>query len=213
VTTPPYGHDPYALPPGQSNPGQGDPGQQPPVYPASGGPPAYPAYGEPYGQQYGQQYGPQYGQQPGAFGSPAGYGQPTSVPPAGYGQPVSGLPQPYSPAGYTVGYPVTVPVSYGYDPITGQPYSDKSKVVAGLLQLLLGALLGLGGVGRTYAGNVGLGVTQIVLSVVGWGSFWCGFLFILPWLVFFGLWVWFVVDGIVMLAGRPVDGQGRLLRS
>jgi hypothetical protein len=197
VTTPPYGHDPYALPPG---PG-GNPGQQPPVYPASGGPPAYPAYGEPYGQQ------------PGAFGSPAGYSQPTSVPPGGYGQPVSGLPQPYSPAGYTVGYPVTVPVNYGYDPITGQPYSDKSKVVAGLLQLLLGALLGLGGVGRTYAGNVGLGVTQIVLSVVGWGSFWCGFFLIVPWFITFGLWVWFVVDGIVMLAGRPVDGQGRLLRS
>jgi hypothetical protein len=28
----------------------------------------------------------------------------------------------------------------------------------------------------------------------------------------FGLWVWFVVDGIIMLAGRPVDGQGRPLR-
>jgi hypothetical protein len=187
VTSPPYGHDPYSLPPSPGDPAQ----------------PTYPAYGQPYGQ-------PNPYDQQNPYGSQVVYGQPASVPP------VSGLPQPYSPyAAGAAGYPaaVPVPVSYGFDPITGQPYSEKSKVVAGLLQLLLGGLLALGGVGRTYAGNTGLGVTQIVLSVIGWASFWCGFLLIVPWFISFGLWVWFVVDGIVMLAGRPVDGQGRLLRS
>jgi TM2 domain-containing membrane protein YozV len=191
VSTPPYGHDPYALPTGPAQP------EQQPAYPVSGtnAPDAY---------------------------SPAAlppYGQPAALPP--YGQPVSGLPQPYagypqSPypqSPYPMGYAVTGAAGYGYDPVTGQPLSDKSKVVAGLLQLLLGALFGLGGVGRLYAGNVGLGVTQLVLSVLGWFSFWCGFVLFLPFAIFVGLWIWFIVDGIVMLAGRPVDGQGRLLRA
>lgn len=106
-----------------------------------------------------------------------------------------------------------MPGAAGFDPVTGQPLSDKSKVVAGLLQLLPGALLGLGGIGRLYAGNTGLGVAQIILSVVGWISFWCGFLLFFPFLVFAGAWIWFVIDGIVMLVGRPMDGQGRLLRT
>jgi hypothetical protein len=64
-----------------------------------------------------------------------------------------------------------------------------------------------------YAGNVGLGITQICLTVVGWISFWCGFLLIFPFVIYLGVWMWFVIDGIVMLAGRPVDGQGRPLRA
>lgn len=98
------------------------------------------------------------------------------------------------------------------EPYTGLPYSDKSKVTAGLLQLLLGVLLGLGGVGRLYAGQTGLGVTQVVLSVAGWASVCCASVLFFPIFLFFGLWVWWLVDGIIMLAGRPVDGQGRPLR-
>lgn len=132
-----------------------------------------------------------------------------------YGYPTSGPPQPYSPGPYA-----PVPYSpgpygyagYGFDPVSGQPYSDKSKVAAGLLQLLPGFLIGLGGIGRLYAGNVGLGIAQTVLTVVGWVSFWCGFVLIFPFVIYFGLWLWFTIDGIVLLAGRPVDGQGRLLR-
>ena len=98
--------------------------------------------------------------------------------------------------------------------MTGQPLSDKSKVIAGLLQLVLGFLFTLGGVGRLYAGNTSLGIGQLVASVIGWLTFWCGFFaFFIPWIAWFGIWLWFVIDGIVMLAGRPVDGQGRLLRS
>lgn len=140
-----------------------------------------------------------------------------------YGYPTSGPPQPYSPGPYPPGpYPPNQPVpyspgpyaqhGYGFDPVTGQPLSDKTKVAAGLLQLLPGFLIGLGGIGRLYAGNTGLGVTQIVLTLVGWVSFWCGFVLIFPFAIYFGLWLWFWIDGIVMLAGRPMDGQGRLLR-
>jgi hypothetical protein len=93
------------------------------------------------------------------------------------------------------------------------PYvSDKSKLTAGLLQLMLGFFLGLGGVGRLYAGNTPIGVTQVVLSVIGWFSLCLGAALIFPLLIFAGLWIWFVIDGIIMLAGNPVDGQGRPLR-
>jgi TM2 domain-containing membrane protein YozV len=131
--------------------------------------------------------------------------------------PPYGQPYPYDP--YQQRLPVpAVPVTsalapYGFDPVSGQPFSDKSKIAAGLLQLLPGVLLGLGGIGRLYAGQVTLGVIQIVVTVVGWISFWCGFVLLFPFVVYFGCWLWFLIDGIVMLAGRPVDGDGRLLRA
>jgi TM2 domain-containing membrane protein YozV len=135
------------------------------------------------------------------------------------GAPTSGGYDPYAQAGYAQpgyaqpGYAVPGAVA-AYDPLTGQPYSDKNKLAAGLLQLLPGLFFALGGIGRLYAGNVALGVTQLILSVViGWGAFFCGFfLFLIPWVVTGGLWIWFIIDGIMMLAGRPVDGQGRPLR-
>lgn len=145
------------------------------------------------------------------------YGEPYPDDP--YNVPVSQSPYPVSQPPYpTYGPPplTAVPshvVPFGYDQVTGQPLSDKSKVVAGILQLLLGLFFGLGGVGRLYAGQVGFGITQIVASVIGWVCFWCGFLLVVPFLVYFAMVAWFVVDGIVMLAGRPVDGKGRLLRS
>ena len=92
-------------------------------------------------------------------------------------------------------------------------WSEKSKILAGLLQILPGFLLGLGGIGRLYAGHTTLGVIQLVATVVGWISFWCGFVLIVPFFVFAAMWLWFVIDGIVLLVGRPVDGQGRLLRT
>ncbi|MBX6751323.1 MAG: hypothetical protein IRY85_16940 [Micromonosporaceae bacterium] len=135
---------------------------------------------------------------------------PAYYPPPAYpvapGYPVAGYPAPGYPAAGYYGYP-------GYpvvDPATGLPYSDKSKVTAGLLQLLLG-LLAIGGVGRLYAGNTALGATQLALAVVGW-LFLCGPFAAVAFFVLFGLWIWFWVDGIVMLAGRPVDGYGRPLR-
>jgi hypothetical protein len=77
---------------------------------------------------------------------------------------------------------------YGYDPY-GRPYSHKSKVVAGLLNILLGL-----GIGRLYAGHIGIGLAQL---------FTCG-----------GLWVWSFVDGILFLTSNDrTDAEGRPLRS
>lgn len=82
---------------------------------------------------------------------------------------------------------------YGREPLTGQPYSDKSRVIAGVLQLFFGGL----GVGRFYTGHIGLAVAQLVVTLLtlGLGAIW-GF-----------------VDGIVLLAGSPRDPSGRPLRS
>jgi TM2 domain-containing membrane protein YozV len=78
---------------------------------------------------------------------------------------------------------------FGVDPMTGMPLSDKSKMVAGLLQIFLGGF----GVGRFYLGYTGIGVLQIFF---GWLT--CG--------------IWPLVDGIMMLTGRVPDAQGRPLR-
>lgn len=79
-----------------------------------------------------------------------------------------------------------------YDPVTGQPYSDKSKLVAGLLQILLGGF----GVGRFYTGHTQTAVLQIVVTV-----FTCGI----------GS-IWGLIDGIMILVNGGTDAQGRPLR-
>ncbi|MEW2130396.1 TM2 domain-containing protein [Streptomyces sp. NPDC005435] len=77
---------------------------------------------------------------------------------------------------------------YGFDP-QGRPYSDKSKIVAGILQIFLGTL----GIGRFYVGNVGLGIAQLLT---------CG-----------GLGLWALIDGIIFLVSDDrTDSKGRVLR-
>jgi TM2 domain-containing membrane protein YozV len=188
TTPPPYGQDPPPPAPehNQAPPPPQDPYQQPPAYPQ---PPTY--------------------QPPPAYSPPPTYqvSGPPTYPTSGGGQPYSPYPPPYSGA----------PSGYGFDPATGQPYSDKSKLAAGLLQLLPGFFLGLGGIGRLYAGHITLGVVQLALTVLAYVSLCCS-------VVTLGLalvaavplaaagWLWPVIDGIVMLAGNPTDGQGRPLR-
>jgi TM2 domain-containing membrane protein YozV len=70
----------------------------------------------------------------------------------------------------------------------GRPYSEKSKIVAGVLQLVLGGF----GAGRWYTGHYGIAVAQLLT---------CG-----------GLGVWALIDGIMMLVGDVTDPQGRPLR-
>jgi TM2 domain-containing membrane protein YozV len=141
-------------------------------------------YGDkPYGdQQPGAQ--PGYGdQQPGAQ---PGYGYPQQPggPQPGYGYPPQAGAYP-PPAGTYTGDPAA---PYGYDPY-GRPYSDKSKVVAGVLQLFLGTL----GIGRFYTGHTGMALGQL---------FTCG-----------GCGIWALIDGIMLLAGNDAtDAQGRVLR-
>lgn len=146
-----------------------------------------------------------YGQQPHGPQQPSGQGwgqqPPGDQPQPGYGYPQQGAQPPtygYPPQGAPGGPGYQVPpgayngdpnAPYGYDPY-GRPYSDKSKVIAGILQITLGGF----GVGRFYLGDVGIGLAQL---------FTCG-----------GLGVWSLIDGILLLTGNDhTDEHGRILRS
>ncbi|MDT0201624.1 TM2 domain-containing protein [Nocardioides sp. AE5] len=114
-------------------------------------------------------------QQPGPppYGQQAPYGQP--APPPGYG---------YAPPGFDPAAP------FGRHPRSGEPYGEKSKVIAGVLQLLIGTL----GIGRFYTGHTGMAIAQLVT---------CG-----------GCGIWALIDGILILVGDDQrDAEGRLLRS
>ncbi|MET7656686.1 TM2 domain-containing protein [Streptomyces sp. NPDC005486] len=169
--------------PQQSQPEQ--PPQPPPAYgyPTAGPGAPYDA-GRPGPGPYGYpQPGPPY----------PGYAQP-GYPGPGYpgpgfpgpGYPGPGYPAPgYIPPGTFTGDPQA---PYGYD-LMGRPYSEKSKVVAGVLQLTLGSF----GVGRFYMGDVGIGLAQL---------FTCG-----------GLGIWALIDGIILLVSDDkTDSDGRILR-
>ncbi|MDQ2625610.1 MAG: NINE protein [Actinomycetota bacterium] len=107
-----------------------------------------------------------------------------------------GYPPPYP------GYPDAL-APYGRDPATGQPYSDRSKVIAALLQLL--GLFGFLGFGRIYLGRTGLGIVQLLGCLLVVAATW-GIGIGVPA-------VWGVVEAILILAGRVHDKQGRPLRA
>jgi TM2 domain-containing membrane protein YozV len=111
--------------------------------------------------------------------------------------PPPGYPPPYQPqAGYPPPGAYYDPAApYGRHPFTGEPLSDKSKVVAGLLQLI--GLFGLVGIGRIYLGYTGLGIAQLVVGIVT-----CGI----------GAVVWGIIDAILLLTDKVRDPQGRPLR-
>lgn len=116
------------------------------------------------------------------------------------GQPHPG--QPYPPQAY--GHPAP----YGaYDPSAGVPWSDKSRTTAGLLQLLL-PLVGVCGVGRLYAGQTAIGLVQLIGFFVG--VVLTGVL--LGFVIAPAIWLWSVVDGIVLLSSGGRDAYGRPLR-
>jgi hypothetical protein len=98
------------------------------------------------------------------------------------GAPQSGQATPPPPPQYSQ------PPQYQYSQ-TAPGYEQKSKIVAGLLGILLGGL----GIHRFYLGYVGIGVVQIVVTIVtfGLGSLW-GF-----------------IEGILILTGSTkTDAKG-----
>lgn len=140
---------------------------------------AYDPYSQPAAENQAQSQQSAYSQPTdnGAYSQP-GAGYPGQNQQAAYGQPGAGAGAPGAP--------------YGYDPVSGLPYSEKSKLVAGLLGILLGGF----GVGRFYTGHVGMGVAQLIVTFVtfGLGS------------------LWGLIDGIMMLAGNAKDSNGLPLR-
>jgi len=139
---------------------------------------------DPQGYQQGWPGGPgATGGYPGGgapgYPSQPGYGAPGGFPPGppGYGAPGYGGPAPYDAS-----------APFGRHPVTGEAYSDKQKLTAGLLQILLGGV----GAGRWYLGDTGIALAQL---------FTCG-----------GLGIWALIDGIMMLTGNVRDKHGRPLR-
>lgn len=106
-------------------------------------------------------------------------------PPGGYPPPVGGS---------SAGYPDPA-APWGRHPVTGEPLSDKSKVVGGLLQLL--GLVGLVGIGRIYLGYTKLGIIQLVVGLLT-----CGIVAI----------IWGIVDAVLILTDKVRDPEGRPLR-
>lgn len=89
------------------------------------------------------------------------------------------------------GYGAPVPAGYPGGP-GGVVYSDKTKLVAGLLGILLGSF----GAGRFYTGHTGIAIAQIAATwlTCGLGA------------------LWPLIDGIMLLVKGGTDAQGRVLR-
>ena len=171
--------------PDPDEPGTDDTAPLPPA------PPPAP-HGDPIAPPGPQQGGwqPQYQEQ---YPAPQQPPPPPGYPQSGYAQPgyqQPGYQQPgYAPPGYPqAGYPQPQPgAPYGIHPGTGIPYSEKSKLVAGLLQIFVA------GVGRMYMGQVGLGVAQLCVAI-----FTCGV----------GI-IWSFIDGsLILTKDDPRDAQG-----
>ncbi|WP_237720385.1 MULTISPECIES: NINE protein [Rhodococcus] len=115
-------------------------------------------------------------------------------PPSQYGN----YPQPS--LNYVQAQGLNRPAAYGYHPVTGLPYSHKSKTTAGLLSIFFGFF----GAGRFYAGHTGLGFAMLIVNIVLTAAT-LGF-----WLAL--AWIWPLIDGICLLAGEPKDKNGLPLR-
>lgn len=167
-----------------------------PVYGApdpSYGPPNWGS--DPYGASGGDDRG-----SGASDGPPLGAGYPppplpgggTQYPGSQYGGPQYG--GPHYPGPQYAGAPGWVDPSapYGRHPVTGEPFSDKQKLTAGLLNILLGVF----GAGRFYLNQPGIAVAQIAVTwlTCGIGG------------------IWPLIDGIMMLTGSVRDEHGRPLR-
>ena len=118
------------------------------------------------------------------------YNAPPPPPPPGqapYGATPYG-PPPVGPMGGQMGQPGA---PYGLHPMTGIPYSDKTKLVAGLLQILIPL-----GIGRFYIGDTKIGVFQLLVTILT-----CGI----------GA-LWPFIDGIILLVTDSKDANGYMLR-
>jgi TM2 domain-containing membrane protein YozV len=138
---------------------------------------------------------------PSAYAEPAPYPAPPTPPP-GYGQAgYSGQNYQQAPPQQPYGYPQQ-PTGYSQQPYGYAPAYDpdaKSRIAAGLF----GIFLGVFGVHRFYLGNVGIGLTMLLISVLSFG------------VLSFVSAIWGLIEGIMILARSTsftTDATGRPLR-
>lgn len=99
------------------------------------------------------------------------------------------LPAPYPPFMAPPPPPPPAPVFPSYPPAAPAGYSDKSRIAAGALQILLPF-----GTGRFYTGHIHIAVLQLVLVLTGIGV------------------IWSIIDGILLITTGGTDRYGRPLR-
>ncbi|MCB7135090.1 TM2 domain-containing protein [Cellulosimicrobium marinum] len=130
---------------------------------------------------------------------PQGYGTASQYPAPGYPPPGQA---PYPPPGQPYGYP-PLQHPYGYDPNLDP--GAKSRLAAGLLGIFLGAL----GIHRFYLGYTGIGLTMLLVTVIGF--------FPTFGLAPIAVSIWGLVEGILYLTAKQgtyaVDSTGRPLRA
>lgn len=168
-------------------------GSQPSIDPYAQG--SADPYAQPSADPYGQPSASGYPADPYAQNMPIPYGADPYAQAAPYGDPYAPGGQPYGAYNPYAAYGAmaTHPgAPYGVDPKTGLPYSSKTKIAAGLLQIFLGGF----GVGRFYTGHYGIAIAQIAVTwlTLGVGA------------------IWPLIDGIIMLAGDVKDSDGYPLR-
>lgn len=98
------------------------------------------------------------------------------------------LPAPYPPF-MVPPVPIAPPPVHVPAPPAPSVYSDKSRIAAGVLQLLLPF-----GIGRFYTGHTGIALAQLLTAFMVIGV------------------VWSFVDGVILLARGGTDPFGRPLR-
>ena len=104
--------------------------------------------------------------------------------------PLAAMPPPAAPASHPYGQaPVAPPNAY----VGNAQYelSDKSRLISGVLQIILPF-----GIGRFYTGHTGMAIAQLLVTLFtfGAGAIWC------------------IIDGIFLLANGGKDPYGRRLR-
>jgi TM2 domain-containing membrane protein YozV len=176
-------------------------GEAPPTPPAPGGPDGHSPYGQapqpPAPGEVPQQpsYDPGPYQQAPQY-DPGAYPQQNAYPEQGAYPQQTGYPQDGGYGGYTGG------PGYGQAPGGYNPNLDpnaKSRVVAGILGILLGAF----GVHRFYLGYTGIGIAMVCITVISFGT-----------LAIVSS-IWGLIEGIMILTRSQsfqTDASGRPLR-
>lgn len=149
-----------------------------------------PQFGSPSAGDRGTSPSSSWEAPPGQY--PPGYPPPGPYPPP----PPGAFPPPADPYLYPPPGAYFDPAApYGRHPLTGEPYSERSRILAGLLQLL--GLVGFVGFGRMYIGQVGFGIAQLLVGLIT-----CGI----------GAVIWGIVDAVLIFSGSVRDDQNRPLR-